>query len=100
MVPVLDELDNKYAGKLVIERVNTNDNPERAREYGIRYIPTQIFLDPDGNELYRHTGTIHVLVVSGSQVTFLVLVLLLATGRRRRPAQLYQLALVLPATFL
>ncbi len=56
MVPVLDELDNKYAGKLVIERVNTNDNPERAREYGIRYIPTQIFLDPDGNELYRHTG--------------------------------------------
>jgi competence protein ComEC len=50
-------------------------------------------------ELYRRTGTIHVLVVSGTQVSFLVLVLLTLTGRRRRLVRPGQLAVLLPAIF-
>lgn len=51
-------------------------------------------------DLYRRTGTIHVLVVSGSQVTVLVTALLLLTGGRRRPVRLPQLLVVLAAAFL
>jgi competence protein ComEC len=53
-------------------------------------------------DLYRRTGTIHVLVVSGAQVTCIVVVLLALTGRvslGRRPARPSQLILVLAATF-
>jgi thioredoxin 1 len=56
MAPVLEELEKKHAGRLVIERVDTRANPGKARGYGIRYIPTQIFLGSDGNEVFRHTG--------------------------------------------
>jgi thioredoxin 1 len=56
MAPVLDELEMKYAGKLVIERVNTKENRQKAQDLGIRMIPTQIFFAPDGKELYRHVG--------------------------------------------
>jgi thioredoxin 1 len=31
-------------------------NREQAQKYGIRAIPTQIFFDGDGREVYRHTG--------------------------------------------
>ncbi len=52
--------------------------------------------------LYRRTGTIHVLVVSGAQVTVIVILLLTLTGRvggKVRAARLSQLVLVLTATF-
>ncbi|MBC7288274.1 MAG: ComEC/Rec2 family competence protein, partial [Armatimonadetes bacterium] len=57
-------------------------------------------LPDDIAEAFRRTGTIHVLVVSGAQVTLLVLVLIWLTGRRRRPPRLTQLLFALPATFL
>ncbi len=50
-------------------------------------------------ELYRRTGTIHVLVVSGSQVTLLVASVLLLTGGRKRPLRIYQVAIALPVAF-
>jgi thioredoxin 1 len=56
MAPVLDELEKKYSGKLVIERVNTREDPQKAQDLGVRMIPTQIFFAPDSKELYRHVG--------------------------------------------
>jgi thioredoxin 1 len=56
MVPVLDELEKKYAGKLIIERVDARANADKARELKVIGIPTQIFFAPDGKELFRHLG--------------------------------------------
>jgi thioredoxin 1 len=60
MAPILEELDTAYAGVLNVEFVNVWEaaNKETAKSYGIEEIPTQIFLDPEGNELWRHVGFI------------------------------------------
>lgn len=49
-------------------------------------------------DLYRRTGTIHVLVVSGSQVTMLVVILLYLTGFWRHYSRLWQVVLILLVT--
>ena len=36
MAKVLDEINDKYAGKLVAEKVNVEEHPEMAREYNVR----------------------------------------------------------------
>jgi thioredoxin 1 len=56
MKPILDELTIKYQGKAIVKVIDLRDEPQAAREYGIRLIPTQIFFDADGKEVYRHEG--------------------------------------------
>jgi len=58
MMPVLDELTAKYEGRLHVEFINVREDPERASEFGVRTIPTQVFIDASGEELYRHLGFI------------------------------------------
>jgi thioredoxin 1 len=56
MEPVLEGLRRDYAGRMDVEFIDVNKNPRLARSYGIRVIPTQIFISADGKELYRHEG--------------------------------------------
>ncbi|MCE5276480.1 MAG: organomercurial lyase [Planctomycetaceae bacterium] len=58
MAPILDELKKDYAAKFAVEFVDVGmkENLPIARKHGIRLIPTQIFLDKDGKELWRHEG--------------------------------------------
>lgn len=56
MAPILEELKTAYQTKAVVEVIDLRDDPGAAREYGIRLIPTQIFFDVDGNEVWRHEG--------------------------------------------
>ncbi len=56
MVPVLDELEKGLDGKLDVAFLDVWKNPQEAKQYKIKLIPTQIFFDPDGKELYRHEG--------------------------------------------
>ena len=56
MVPVLDEVKKMYDGKAVVNVIDVNNNPQEANKYGISVIPTQIFLDKDGKEVFRHEG--------------------------------------------
>ncbi|MGB8227104.1 MAG: thioredoxin family protein [Sedimentisphaerales bacterium] len=56
MKPVLEELDKEYKGKLQVEFYDVWKDPAPGQQYGIRVIPTQIFLSPDGKELFRHEG--------------------------------------------
>jgi thioredoxin 1 len=56
MIPVLEELTKEYAGKLQVQFFDVWKSPVYAHQYGIRVIPTQIFLAPDGIELFRHEG--------------------------------------------
>jgi len=56
MVPVLDALTREYDGRLEVVFIDVWKNPEEADRYGIHLIPTQIFFDSDGKELFRNEG--------------------------------------------
>ena len=56
MAPILEELKNEYAGKLDVEFIDVWQNPDGAQKYEIKLIPTQIFFDASGKELFRHAG--------------------------------------------
>ncbi len=56
MFPILDELKKDYGGKLNVEFIDVWKNPTEGQKYGISMIPTQIFYDATGKELFRHTG--------------------------------------------
>jgi len=56
MAPILEELSAEYKDKLQVVFIDVWKNPADGRQFGIRVIPTQIFLGPDGKELYRHEG--------------------------------------------
>lgn len=56
MVPILDELRIDYVGRLSVEFYDVRKDPSPAQKYRIRLIPTQIFLDAEGNEFFRHEG--------------------------------------------
>ena len=56
MIPVLEELRTEYAGRLRVEFVDAWKNPAAAEAYNVYAIPTQIFYDATGKELFRHEG--------------------------------------------
>ena len=56
MAPILDEMKKDYAGTIDVEFIDVWKNPDKAKEYGISVIPTQIFYDASGKELFRHEG--------------------------------------------
>ncbi len=58
MKPILDDLMANYSEKFVTEFVDVWQNREEGQRYGIKSIPTQIFFDAEGRELWRHTGFI------------------------------------------
>lgn len=56
MAPILDELKKNYADVFKTEFIDVWKNPDAGNRYGIQSIPTQIFFDAEGKELYRHVG--------------------------------------------
>ena len=56
MAPILEELKSEYEGKLIVEFIDVWKNPDEGPKYGIKLIPTQIFFDASGKELFRHEG--------------------------------------------
>ncbi len=56
MTPILEKLTKTYDGKAAIIFVDVWENPDEAKYYKISSIPTQIFFDKEGKEVYRHQG--------------------------------------------
>ena len=56
MAPIMAKLEADYQDKAVIAFIDVWKNREQAPKYKIRAIPTQIFYDPSGTEVYRHEG--------------------------------------------
>jgi len=56
MFTVLDELKKDYKGKLAVEFIDVWKNPSAGEKYKVRMIPTQVFYDGEGKEVYRHLG--------------------------------------------
>lgn len=53
--PILDKIARDYAGKLLVAKVNTDENPEYAMKYGIQGIPTMLFIS-GGKIVHRQVG--------------------------------------------
>jgi len=56
MEDVVEGLEQEFAGSLRVRMIDVSEVPEAKQEYGIRMIPTQIFYDAVGKELFRHEG--------------------------------------------
>lgn len=56
MAPILQKLEKRYTGKASIVFLDVWVDPKPARRFGIRTIPTQIFFNKKGEEVYRHEG--------------------------------------------
>ncbi len=56
MAPVLEKVEKDFKGKAAIIIIDVWKYRGQAQRFGIRAIPTQIFFNKEGREVYRHTG--------------------------------------------
>jgi thioredoxin 1 len=56
MAPILEELREKYRGKAEIIFVDVREDRAAAAKHRVTLIPTQVFFDTTGKEVYRHVG--------------------------------------------
>ena len=53
LAPTLEELSEEYAGRVDIYKVNVDDEPELASAFGVRSIPTLLFISTSGEPQKR-----------------------------------------------
>ncbi|MBE2219440.1 MAG: thioredoxin family protein [Ignavibacteria bacterium] len=56
MQPVMRSIEDKYAGRVKVVFHDVWKDKSAAPKYGIQLIPTQVFLDENGKEFFRHEG--------------------------------------------
>jgi thioredoxin 1 len=57
VAPILDKLAKENAGKMLVAKVNTDENPEWAQKYGVQGIPTMLFIS-NGKLVHRQVGAL------------------------------------------
>ena len=57
IAPVLEKVAKENAGKVIIAKVNTDENPEWAMKYGVQGIPTILFFS-GGKIIHRQVGAL------------------------------------------
>jgi thioredoxin 1 len=57
VAPVVDEISEQYDGKVKVVKVNTDENPSVASQYGIRSIPT-LMIFKDGQRVDMVVGAV------------------------------------------
>jgi thioredoxin 1 len=62
--PIVEELANDYDGKAVIGKLDVDNNPEIAQKYGIRNIPTILFMK-NGEVIDKQVGAASKDVLEG-----------------------------------
>lgn len=55
IAPVLEKLAKEYAGRLIVAKVNTDENSENAMKYGVQGIPTLLFV-ANGKVVHTQVG--------------------------------------------
>lgn len=55
MLPIVDELAAEYDGRVLMGKLNVDENPDTCEEYGIMNIPTMLFFK-NGELVNRHIG--------------------------------------------
>jgi len=57
VAPVLDKLAKEFAGKMLIAKVNTDENPRWAQSYNVQGIPTMLFI-ANGKVVHQQVGAL------------------------------------------
>ncbi len=57
VAPILDKLAEDFAGKMIIAKVNTDDNPQWAQSFNVQGIPTMLFI-ADGKVVHQQVGAL------------------------------------------
>jgi thioredoxin 1 len=57
IAPILDKLAKEKAGKLIVAKVNTDENPDWATRYGVQGIPTMLLI-ANGKIVHRQVGAL------------------------------------------
>ncbi|MBG0787965.1 MAG: thioredoxin [Anaerolineaceae bacterium] len=57
VAPILDKIASEYAGKIVVAKVNTDENAEWAMKYGVQGIPTMLLVY-EGKIINRQVGAL------------------------------------------
>ena len=57
IAPALESIAKDYAGRLIIAKVNTDENPQWAMQYGVRGIPTMLVVQ-DGQVKKQQVGAL------------------------------------------
>jgi len=63
MEPILERLREEYKGRAAILFIDVTKDRELARKFNIRAIPTQVFFDAAGKEVWRHAGFLEKKVI-------------------------------------
>ena len=70
VAPILEDIAKEYAGQLIVAKVNTDENPAWATQYGVRGIPTMLFIK-GGEEVDRQVGAVPKQFITNKLATIL-----------------------------
>ena len=57
VAPILEKIAKEKAGKLIVAKVNTDENSEWAMKYGVQGIPTMLFI-ANGKVVHKQVGAL------------------------------------------
>jgi len=72
VTPMLEKIALENKGKLVIAKVNTDENPDYAMKYGVQGIPTLLFMYA-GKIIHRQVGALPERMLRDAVTQFLEL---------------------------
>ena len=56
MAPIMEKMERVFKGKAAIVFIDVWKHHDQVKRFGMRSIPTQIFYNEKGEEVYRHVG--------------------------------------------
>lgn len=56
--PVIDKVAEKFAGKVIVGKVNVDENPDLAVKYDVDTIPRVLMFKGGDQPIFKHVGTI------------------------------------------
>ena len=70
VAPTLEKLATEYAGKLIIAKVNVDNDQKFAQQYGVQGIPTMLFIS-NGNVVHQQVGALPENMLRQAVTTFM-----------------------------
>ena len=70
VAPILDKFAKEYEGKLIVAKINTDENQEWMMKYGIQGIPTMLFV-ANGKVVHRQVGALPERMLRDTVAQFL-----------------------------
>lgn len=64
ITPIMEDMDKEYEDKAIITKLNVDENPETTAKFGIRNIPTVLFLK-NGQVADKQVGAVPKQVLAG-----------------------------------